>query len=173
MTKHHLALGIYQKKLLKKFINYKNETQNHINSNYLSKNPQVYNLWIFYVLKPHFIEKFDQKTTFVRIMFESSSNQLRKTGTFSEQNPNLTRLWFDFDSTLTATKLGKFIVFRFCMKKHFQEIFLFPNPKGWKNILKILSKLHLLGTGKLILIKFHQNLCSVHSKYFFRKFANS
>ena len=41
MTKHHLALGIYQKKLLKKFINYKNETQNHINSNYLSKNPQV------------------------------------------------------------------------------------------------------------------------------------
>jgi hypothetical protein len=56
-------------------------------------------------------------------------------------------------------------------EKHFQEIFLFPNPKGWKNILKILSKLHLLGTGKLILIKFLLNLCSVHSKYFFRKFA--
>ena len=90
MTKHHLALGIYQKKLLKKFINYKNETQNHINSNYLSKNPQVYNLWIFYVLKPHFIEKFDQKTTFVRIMFESQSSLLRKTGTFSEQNSKKT-----------------------------------------------------------------------------------
>ena len=137
MTKHHLALGIYQKKLLKKFINYKNETQNHINSNYLSKNPQVYNLWIFYVLKPHFIEKFDQKTTFVRIKLESQSSLLRKTGTFSEQNPNLTRTWLDFDSTLTATKLGKFIVFRFWMKKNISKKFFFsPTLKvgkiSWK-----------------------------------------
>ena len=136
MTKHHLALGIYQKKLLKKFINYKNETQNHINSNYLSKNPQVYNLWIFYVLKPHFIENFVRKTTFVRIMFESSSNLLRKTGTFSEQNPNLTRLWFDFDSTLIATKLGKVIVFRFCMKNISKKFFFSPILKvgkiSWK-----------------------------------------
>ena len=136
MTKHHLALGIYQKKHLKKFINYKNETQNHINSNYLSKNPQVYNLWIFYILKPHFIEKFAQKTTFVRIMFESQSSLLRKTGTFSEQNPNLTRLWFDFDSTLTATKFIKFIVFRFWMKNISKKFFFSPTLKVGKISLK-------------------------------------
>ena len=134
MTKHHLALGIYQKKLLKKFINYKNETQNHINSNYLSKNPQVYNLWIFYVLKPHFIENLTKKP----LLFESCSNQARISFGKRVLFPNKTRTWLDFDSTLTATKFIKFIVFRFCMKKHFQEIFLFPTLKvgkiSWKFI---------------------------------------
>ena len=104
-------------------------------------------------------------------MFESCSNHSRVCFGKWVLFPNKTRIRLDFDSTLTATKLGKFIVFRFCMKNISKKFFFSPILKVGKISLKILSKLHLLGTGKLILIKFHLNLCSVHSKYFFRKFA--
>ena len=33
--------------------------------------------------------------TFVRVLFESSSNQLRKNGTFSEQDSTLSATWFN------------------------------------------------------------------------------
>ena len=133
MTKHLLALGIYQKKLLKKFINYKNETQNHINSTIFPKIHKFYNLWIFYVLKPHFIENLPQKP----LLFESSSNHIRVCFGKRVLFPNKTRTWFDFDSTLTATKFIKFIVLRFWMKKNISKKFFFsPTLKvgkiSWK-----------------------------------------
>jgi hypothetical protein len=43
-------------------------------------------------------------------------------------------------------------------KQIFINLFLFPNPKGRKKASKISSKLHPLGLGKLILMKFKQAL---------------
>ena len=133
MTKHLLALGIYQKKLLKKFINYKNETQNHINSNYLSKNPQVLKICGFFMFSNLISSKnLPQKP----LLFESCSNQARISFGKRVLFPNKTRTWLDFDSTLTATKFIKFIVFRFWMKNISKKFFFSPILKvgkiSWK-----------------------------------------
>ena len=103
MTKHHHVLGIYQKKHLKKFINYKNETQNHINSNYLSKNPQILQFVdFFYILKPHFIEKKSLKKQFcsnqARIKLESASKNGYFFRTKLELDSTLIRLWLPLNS---------------------------------------------------------------------------
>ena len=42
--------------------------------------------------------------TFVRVRFESSSNQLRKKGTFCEQNSSLTATWFNSNPYLFSSK---------------------------------------------------------------------
>ena len=42
--------------------------------------------------------------TFVRVLFESSSNQLRKKGTFCEQNSSLTATWFNSNPYLFSSK---------------------------------------------------------------------
>ena len=133
MTKHHLALGIYQKKHLKKFINYKNKTQNHINSNLSFQKSTNHQFVDFLCFKASFHWKKESQKA---VLFESGSNQARicfgKRVLFS----NKTRTWLDFDSTLTATKLIKFIVFRFWMKNISKKFFFSPTLKvgkiSWK-----------------------------------------